>query len=236
MKKISQRSYASRLDRAEKMHQHLTTFVDFQPGDDDLTAAGFRLFVTNLTALHTQHQGTQYDFIEEAKERRKVFTGNPDSLNKISTSLKTYTRGKFGADSHEFKTIEKFVGNMRGHKPASVTRNSEETTISQSETSYGAQLVNFQDIVSTVGKWGAQHAPANTKLKLPSLQEYATIAAQRNNAVAQKYALHKPTIAGRQEGFAELSNRTTRIKDMVSSQYGTNSPEYKLIKGLNFTI
>ncbi|WP_310555535.1 hypothetical protein [Flavobacterium sp.] len=49
-----------------------------------------------------------------------------------------------------------------------------------------------------------------------------------------KYGAFKPTIAKRQNIFKTLLETASRIKEAVKSQYGTDSAEYKLIKGLRF--
>ena len=59
-----------------------------------------------------------------------------------------------------------------------------------------------------------------------------TGATDHTNTVSQKLALYKPLITIRQNGFKELSEVAGRIKDMVKSQYGQDSTEYNLVKGL----
>lgn len=52
------------------------------------------------------------------------------------------------------------------------------------------------------------------------------------NKVSTLLALYKPWIAQRINGFKDLSISAARVKDMISSQYGLASPEYKMVKGL----
>jgi len=50
--------------------------------------------------------------------------------------------------------------------------------------------------------------------------------------VSTKLAVFKPLVQTRIEGFEALSAKAQRIKDMVKAQYGLNSSEYDLVKGL----
>ena len=236
MSKKSETSFASRIARAEKFYQHLMTFEDFAPGEDDLTPASYRTLIDAIKATNTQHGDTQYDFIGEAKERAKVFNSNPDSLAKVATLVKSYTRGKFKRDSHEFLSVEKLVSKMRGEKPARINTATSEQTISQTERSFGAQLVNFEDIVAIVSGLGTKYVPANPTIKLTQLEAFSALGNDKNNSVANKFAIFKPLIKKRWDVFTELEDRSTRIKDMVKSQYSLNSSQYKLVKGLNFSV
>lgn len=232
----SQRSFASRIDRGEVMYQRMLTFEGYEPGEQDLTIAYYRTLLDSVKGEYQNHSGTQYDFLGEAKKRAAAFGKGPDSLSKLATRIKTYTRAKFKKDSHEFQSVEKLVLKMRGQKPAVINRGANESTISQSETSYGAQLVNFEDIVEIAKGLDSRYTPANASIKLPQIIAAAQQASALNDSTAATYALFKPAVAKRQNAFIRLNEISTRIKDMVQSQYGTDSPEYKLIKGLNFSV
>jgi hypothetical protein len=123
---------------------------------------------------------------------------------------------------------------MRGSKPTRLTKNATEIVISNTEKSYGSQLQNFASINELLTQFGDNYTPANNKIVLENLRTQFEQAKAINNEVILKYGAFKPTIAKRQNIFKTLLDTALRIKEAVKSQYGTDSPEYKLIRGLSF--
>jgi len=103
--------------------------------------------------------------------------------------------------------------------------------ISQSEHSYGSMTQFFNDIISTLGQFTGYN-PTNTAIKIAGLQATATQLTTLNNTVAQKIQALKIARASRQSSYTDLRDRVQRIKSYVKAQYGINSNEYKLIKGI----
>lgn len=116
-----------------------------------------------------------------------------------------------------------------------MTINATEETISRSEKSYGSQLQNFTDIIDLLQRFGADYAPSNIAVKISTLQALQNEAILLNNKVSVTYGAFKPKINERQTGFKNLNDTANRIKEMVKSQYGIDSQEYKLIRKLNFS-
>lgn len=234
MTQISQTSFASRLARAEKLHTILLTFTDYDSGEGDLTAEALLTIITNLKDTQSKHATSQHQFSEAVKQRLDLYLKNPVSISKTITLVKNYVKGKYKKESQEYASIETLVNKIRGEKPVTINKNSTEETISQSEKSYGAQLTNLTDLVTLIEGFEG-YKPANANIKLPQLQTLKDQAILSNNTVTEKFAVFKPKIKERQTGFNALSDTAGRIKNMVMSQYGNNSPQYNLIKGLEFT-
>jgi len=236
MAQNSQASFGARLSRAKQLYQFINSFADYDPDVASLSPAKFQLLIETMDTTQQEHTLTHHLFAESAKERAKTFATNDDSISKKATLLKAYVKAKFKKESQQFADVDKLVNKIRGEKPIKTSEESDTQTISRSEKSYGSQLQNFTDLVTLAIQFGAEYAPANKAIKLAELQATLDTATFLNNETTVKFAAFKPKIAQRKDGFAQLSETANRIKEMVKSQYGVTSDQYKLIKGLNFTI
>jgi lipoate synthase len=234
MKTVSQKSFVARLARAEQLFQHVNSYSGYNPGTDELALQALNNLITEITATHTLHTTTHHDFAEAAKQREKIFTSNPDSVARNMTLVKAHIKARKGGASQQYIDVNNLVQKMRGSKPTKITKNATELTISNTEKSYGSQLQNFASINELLTQFGSDYNPANNKIVLENLRLQFQQANTINNEVTLKYGAFKPTIAKRQNIFKKLLETASRIKEAVKSQYGTDSSEYKLIKGLRF--
>ncbi|HMK07089.1 MAG TPA: hypothetical protein VK476_06135, partial [Flavobacterium sp.] len=69
-------------------------------------------------------------------------------------------------------------------------------------------------------------------ITIVNLQSVLVSAATATNEVATTFAIYKPLIESRINGFENLHTKSQDIKEMVKSQYTVDSYEYKLVKGL----
>ena len=232
MKSKSRASFSSSLTEGEKLIQFLNTFTNFDPGDAELTAAAFQTRTDALRVIQKEHTIKHNDYSMAAFDRRKFFNKEDNSIAKLLSPIGATIRGKLGKESQQYKDIRTLMVKIRGEKNVKVTKISGEYTIIQSEKSFGSRLIYFGDIITLLIKFGTVYAPVNDKIKIEPLQTLLTAATDHTNTVSQKLALYKPLITTRQNGFRELSEIAGRIKDMVKSQYGQDSTEYNLVKGL----
>jgi hypothetical protein len=79
---------------------------------------------------------------------------------------------------------------------------------------------------------GLEYNPANSNITIPKLKNLKNQAIEKNNSVVEAYNQITPKQDSRAALYNQLSQKATRIKDFVKSQYGVNSSEYNLIKGL----
>jgi hypothetical protein len=191
-------------------------------------------FITSLLTVQSQHTTTHHDFAEIAKTRREFFQKNPDSVAKTLTLVNTYVRAKSGNTSQQYIDVNSLVKKIRGEKPTAVTINSVATTISNTERSYGSQVQNLTNVVSLLDQYGTDYSPTNPSISLSNLQAIKARAISLNNDATIKYAAFLPKITERVNTFKQLNETAIRIKGMVKSQFGNNSTEYNLIKGLAF--
>jgi hypothetical protein len=232
MKSKSRASYSSSLTDGEKLIQFLNIFTNYTPGDAELTAAAFQTQTDALRVVQENHTIRHHDYSIAAFDRRKFFDKEDNSIAKLLSPIGSNVRGIKGKSSREYHEIQTLILKIRGEKRVKVTENSGEDTISHSEKSYGSQLIYFGDIITLLTQLGTAFAPMNNKITIVKLQTLLTGATTHTNTVSQKLALYKPLISERQLGFKKLSETAGRIKDMVKSQYGLDSTEYNLVKGL----
>jgi hypothetical protein len=234
MASTSQASFVARLSRAEQLFQHINSFANYTPSTNELSVTSLQNLIAQINQLQTLHTTTHFTFAEAAKERELVFTKSPNAILKNITLIKAYIKSRKGASSQQFIDIDNLVTKMRGGKTIKITKNATEQIISNSERSYGSQLQNFANIKELLNQFGTDYEPANNNITLGSINNQFDVAKALNNQVTNSFAQYKPTIAQRQNLFKTLLEIASRIKENVKSQYGTNSPEYKLIKGLKF--
>lgn len=232
MNSISRASYSSRLTNAEALVEDLNTFTNFTPGDTDLTAGAIQTRTVALREIQTQHTQKHFDYSKAAFKRRQYFDKEENSISKLLSPIGANIRGKFGKDSQEYKEIRALILKIRGQRRIKITENTDEETISHSEKSFGSQIIYFGDLITLLIKFGSGYDPINTRIKISALQTVLQEATVNTNKVSTTLALYKPWIAQRINGFKDLSISAARVKDMVSSQYGLASPEYKMVKGL----
>jgi hypothetical protein len=232
MNSKSRASFSSRLTEGEKLIQFLNTFTDYDPGDEALTAAAFQTQTIALHAVEDEHTSKHSDYSQAAFDRRRFFDKEVDSISKLLTLIGSNIRGRLGNDSQQYHDVRALTLKIRGQRRIKVSENSKEETVSRSEKSFGSQLIYFGDMITLLTKFGTNYTPVNDKIKVSRLQDLLHNATVATDNVSQKLALYKPLIKARQDGFKQLSATAKRIKNMVLSQYGPDSSEYNLVKGL----
>jgi inorganic triphosphatase YgiF len=106
-------------------------------------------------------------------------------------------------------------------------------THSVSQQSYGSLLLNFQNLINDLESLGGLYDPTNSTIKISNLLTIKNQAETANDKVTMAFASLTPKQDQRLDAFELLSSKAQRIKDLVQSQYGINSSEYKLVKGLS---
>ena len=232
MNSKSRASFSSRLTEAEKMVEYLNTFTDYDPGEDDLRPASLLADTVVLHTIQTDHTTKHFSYAQAANDRRKFFENEDNSIGKLLSPIGSYVRGKMGKNSQEYKEIITVIKKIRGERRIKVTENSSVDAISRCEKSYGSRLIYFGDIITLATTFGPNYLPPRIQIKIEQLQTVLNGATDSTNKVSSRLAVFKPLIQSRIDGFQALKAKAIRIKDMVKSQYGTNSSEYNLVKGL----
>jgi hypothetical protein len=142
-----------------------------------------------------------------------------------------FVKAKFGKQSQQAEEITRLVNNIRGESTSKLKRDEEGEFVSQSHRSYGSQTQYFADIIATLEPFGTDYTPTNTAITLENLSLKLDALNQANMEVTTTFSQLKPIKGARITNYDILSQRAQTIKDSVKSQYGTQSPEYVLIKG-----
>jgi hypothetical protein len=233
MASINEKTFGSRLTNAETLATHLTSFTAYSPVRPEESVANYKLLITTIKTNNTLVASTKTTYSQTTDKRVKLFTKNIDSLNKTLAPIAGQIKAKFGKTSKEAEYIASLIVKIRGESSKKLKKDDEGEFVSQSERSYGSQTQTFNDIITTLTTYGTDYAPVNVKIKLSTLNTQLTALTTANTAVTTAYGAYKPAKDNRQTQYADLKDRSNRIKDSVKSQFGQTSNEYKLIKGLS---
>ncbi len=232
MASISETSFGKRLDNAQALATHILSFTNYAELNAELSVANLQNKVQELLTKNAEVAGKlqSYSMIVDAKQ--KIFIKEPNSITKIVTPIIANVRSIFGKKSKEAENVANLVTKIRGVKVANPAIDSNDQTVSQSERSYGTILQTFSDLIVTLETFAANYSPANPECKTSQLKQKRDLATQINTDSIQEYGQLKIVRDKRSEKYEQLSQLCQRFKDTIKAQYGTQSVEYKLVKGL----
>jgi hypothetical protein len=237
MASTSEVTYGSRVANAEKISTHLKSFTGFVAPTTDTTIVNYDSLITVMKTGNSTVATGKTSYSKAVDIRKKHFTKEDDSVSKLLSLIISAAQSKLGKKAKEVQDLKSLVAKIRGIKPKKLKKTTTPTpaleeTVSQSVRSYGSITQTFADIVAGLVALGTNYAPVRAEIKLPALQAKLVEITAANNAVTTTFGALKKAVDNRLEMYANLSERTQRIKDAVKSQYGLKSTEYKLIKGL----
>lgn len=228
----SEQTFGARLQNAEKILTHLQAFAGYAPPNADLSAANLDTILQGIKSQNTSAAGDVQTYSAAVDTRQRLFQKDSDSLNKILSPLGAAVRASFGKTSKEVADVTSLVNKIRGEKVKKSSKEPDAEFVSQSEKSFGSMTQNFSDLITILEKYGTAYSPANTKIQFATLKDKLTDLNKANTNVAAAYGKLKETRDDRTDLYKKLKDLVQRIKDAVKSQYGNNSTEYNLIKGL----
>jgi hypothetical protein len=235
MSSKSERGFGARLQNAQNLKTYLQGFANYNPARPEDTVAEYEKLLQQCADSNTATASTLQDYTLIVKTRSDAFTGNSEStLKKLLSPISKFVQAQYGKTSREYTSIANMIGKMRATKlikPTTETDDNTKNNVSQSELSFGSQLQNFKDLITSL-KQLPNFNPSHTLLKTENLQNIAEQITRLNQEVINKTLPLKQAREQRNNLFAELSTRTQRIKSYVSAQYGNQSIEYKSISKL----
>ena len=107
------------------------------------------------------------------------------------------------------------------------------TSKSTSETGHAKNIANFQDLISFVADYGTTYNPTQQAIKLSELNNLHTIAKNALNTDLSNARIARNNILYTQN--TGLYDIQFEVKKYVKSVFGTSSPQYNQIKGIEFT-
>lgn len=235
----SEVTFGARVANAETISTHLKSFTGFVAPTTNTSIPNYDALIASLKTENTGVATKKANYSAAVETRQKLFFKDKDSVLKILSPVTSAVRAKLGKTAKPVTDIAALVEKIRGvkkEKPkdpkADEATGKKKDTVSQSERSYGSITQNFTDIVTTLVTLGTDYSPANTIHKLPALQTKLTAITTANTAAASTYGALKTGFDNRANFYADLTERTQRLKEQVKSQYGVKSTEYKLVRPL----
>lgn len=229
----SETSFGARLLKAQNLATFITSFNNYTPPREEESVVNFNNLLNSVVTLNKDETTNQQNYNTAVAARYNAFREDPDSVFKILAPLRGIIQAQYGKDSLEVKKVATIIAKLRAgkliKKPA--TEDTPEVSVSQSEQSYGSSTQFFSDLVQTLGTF-AGYNPSNTALQLGTLQTFLTKLNTLNQSVASSYQTLKNLRNDRRKSYIDLSDRVNRIKAYVKGNYGTQSQEYQLIKGI----
>ena len=235
MASTSETSYGAKLRNAQDLLNIIQGFAGYAPPRSQESIASVTTLISSITTINTSLAGTTQQYKSATAARQIAYSGTSTSIEKLLSPIKNAVDAQYGKSSPESQSIGSAIKAMRATKlvklPADPTKESQINTVSQSERSYGSILQSFSNIISSLQQFSGYN-PSNNNLKIATLQASVTQTNTLNNTVAQRLQAMKTNQTNRNALYIDLKDRTQRIKSYVKAQYGNNSNEYKLIKGL----
>lgn len=233
MASTSERSFGSRSAKAGIIRDAISIFPNYAPPRNEESIAEYSALI-NLSDTVNKAVTINIDNYNAAtKARGAAFRTNPISVTKLLAPIAAAVTAQFGKDSREAINVKTAIAKIRDAKPVEAT-NAAGTVynISQSEQSYGSLAQAFKNLVATLGNFNG-YTSSRAELKLSALNTFA----DSLNAISQNANLAanslKDSRALRNQTYADLSDRTVRIKAYVMAEYGNNSAEHKKVKGIS---
>ena len=232
MASISENSFGKRLDNAQALATHIQSFGNYTELNAELSVSNLNSKVQELLNNNAEVASKlqSYSMVVDAKQ--KIFTKESNSIAKIVTPVIANVRSIFGKNSKEAVNIANLVTKIRGIKVAKPSVGATTENVSQSERSYGTILQTFSDLIVTLETFGGNYSPANSECSATNLKQKRDLATQINTNSIQEYGQLKIVRESRIVKYDGLSKLCQRLKETVKAQYGTQSTEYKLVKGL----
>ena len=239
MSSISEKSFGARLLRAKNILTQIQTFGSYNPPEPTQMPVAFASFLDDITEANAIESQLRQQYKSNVDSRQLAFRKGTSSLLKLLPQIRGALEAKFGKNSQAYAAANEIIKKIKKTKTVTVDAepgdgNSGSNTpgsISQSQQSYGSLLGYFNDLINMLSQL-AGYNPSNPALKVASLQAFALSLDSLNLGVLQKYsALHQQ----RQERlnlYEDLSGRVQKIKAYVKSEYGVQSDQYGVIKGV----
>lgn len=235
MASTSENTFGAKLRRAQDLVSYLQGFSGYAPPRQQETVVSMNGLITSILSANSAVATAQQQYKTAVNNRLKAFRGTTGSINTLTVQIRGAVESQYGKKSSESASLGAIIKRMRATKlvntPTDPTKETQQTTISQSERSFGSITQTFSDMVNSLQQF-VGYTPSNTSIRIAGLQATVTQLTTLNNSVAQRTQGYKTAMTNRNSGYADLKDRIQRIKSYVKSQYGPASTEYGMIKGI----
>ncbi len=233
MKSTSEVSYGARIGNAEKLVIALQNFSNYQPVKSEFSIASFNNLIVDIKAKNNLVAEKKQNYSLAVENRKQIFETGPNSIGKRLSPINGAVKVSFGRTAKESTDIASIIAKIRGaNNKTKKTATPEEASVSQSYQSYNSKAQFFSDLIVNLTNLSANYTPSNQLINISELNTLYNQAISANGEVMNSFTQFSQTNKNRIADYLTLSQTAIRIKDGIKAQYGNNSTEYKLIKGL----
>lgn len=232
MNQTTERGYGARIGNAAKLVQALQSFDNYQPQRPELSIAGIHEQIEAIKNLNNEVATKKQAYSLAVENRLQILEKNPDSIKKILSPINANVKVIYGKNSTEATDVARIIKKMRG-KNMVKSNTPEAKTISQSYQSYHSKVQFFADLVASISTFGSNYNPVNPKLSITSLKELYKTAVSANNLIVESNANFVLINQKRINSYTMLSQNALCVKESVKAQYGQQSVQYRIVKGLH---
>lgn len=215
--------------------------TSYNPTKESLTIiqlqAQYQSALDKLNATKTQ----KATFDNATNERRSAFADLKPLSTKIVNSLAVS-----GADAYAVnnaKSVNKKLQGTSSKKSQNAPVDSENSKtssgISTSQQSYDNLISHFASLIEVLQQ-NTTYAPNENDLKLTSLKTKLNQLQTKNTNLINAYILYSNAIIERNQSLynpiSGLVQTAKEVKQYLKSVFGTTSPQYKQISGLEFKV
>jgi hypothetical protein len=234
MKSTSESSYGARIGNAEKLVTAINSFGNYQPQKPEFGIDPFTATIADIKSQNNNVAVSKQTYSLAVDNRKQLFELSNTSIQKLLSPINAAVKVSFGRTAKEATDIASIIAKIRGanakHKS---TTTPEQATVSQSYQSYSSKTQFFADLIANLTNFGTNYNPSNEDIILSELTTLHVNASAANNQVMDSFTQFVQINETRISNYTSLSQTAIRIKDSIKAQYGNNSPQYKLVKGLN---
>lgn len=233
MKSNSETSYGARIGNAEKLVATVQNFNGYVAIKPVYSSAAYSVLIAEIKNQNFAVATKKQDYSLAVTNRKLIFETSDTSIKKLLSPINGAVKVIFGKTAKESTDIAAIIAKIRGaNGRKSKTKKEDEESVSQSYQSYNSKAQFFIDLIAYLTNFGVDYAPANNNVTILNLNKVYNDAIDANNKVRDSFTKFIKVNESRIASYNQLAQNAQGIKDSIKSQYGYNSVEYNLIKGL----
>ncbi len=233
MSSNSEVSYGARVGNAEKLVAALQNFNNYTPIKPEYSITAYNDLITAVKSQNNDVASKKQSYSLAVEKRKQVYDLKINAINKLLSPINAAVKVSFGRTAKEATDVAGIIAKIRGANIKNKkTANPDEATVSQSYQSFNSKAQFFADLIANLSNFGTNYTPVNSEITIAELNNRYNDAITANNDVMNNFTQFVQNNKVRIETYNTLSKIGIRIKDSIKAQYGNNSTEYNLIKGL----
>ena len=223
----------AKLKRAQDLITYLNGFSNYNPPRPEESIAQLTTLTGSIAAANAAADGQREIYRLAVDDRQKIFRDDESSVLKVLSPLRGAVEAQYGKESKQTTIISGLVRGMRSSKiTKSPADPANDKAVSTSQQSYGSMAQQFSHIVSALQSFG-NYDPSNASLKIAALEQKIQSIDTINNTIATSIQQLSVNRSNRTALYEDLGERAQRVKSYIRAEYGNQSQEYRLIKGLS---